>query len=219
MKICSHCGAPLLGDERFCTKCGADTMATAGTVPAVAVPMPPQGMAGMPMQYAMPPGAVPIAMPMPPPAKRSGLMWAVIVIAVLAFGYYYHEKQKPAAQTQPGNSPSQPGGNPGVNPAQPRSGQGLVQQQVFGGRWVASYGFVEVTNARWANNSNATIQSVTLECDQYAANGSTLAQVRNILNGPVQPGASATFGPFQMGKIAPYLSKVNCGIVQVSPAS
>ena len=218
MTICRNCGAPLQGDERFCTKCGADTQARAAVPPAV----PMQPMMAAPAQYAIPPGAVPIAVPLPPPAKRSGLMWTVIVIAVLAGGYYYHEKQKPAAQTQPGAGPSQPGAapsQPGFNPSTPVSNQGLVQQQIFGGRWVAAYGSIEVTNARWTNNSNVAIQSATLECVQYAANGATIAQTQNILNGPVQPGASATFGPFQMGRIAQYLNKVNCGIVQVNPAS
>jgi hypothetical protein len=104
-------------------------------------------------------------------------------------------------------------------PGQPGNNEALVRMQMFGGRWDGVNGSVQISQARWTNNANAVMQSATLECVQYAANGSVLTQMQTTLNGPVQPRATSYFGPFQMGAIAPNLSKVNCGIVGVMPAN
>jgi hypothetical protein len=40
-----------------------------------------------------------------------------------------------------------------------------------------------------------------------------------VLNGPVQPGGTITFNPFQMGSVSMYMSRVNCLIVAVTPAN
>jgi hypothetical protein len=195
-------------------------------------------------------------MGVPPPVqpqKKSGMMWGVIAIALVAGGwYYYHNSQQtqtpPAnaptqpgtaptqpgtAPTQPGGAPGQPGGNPGPAPGQgqappgapggaPGAGGGnnaaLVNLQVFSGRWDAVNGTIEITNAQWRNNSNVNIQSATLECVQYAANGSTITQMSTTLNGPTPPGTTSTFGPFPMGAIQQGMAKVNCGIIGVTPA-
>jgi hypothetical protein len=94
-----------------------------------------------------------------------------------------------------------------------------VQQQSFSGNWRAIYGYVGVTNARWTNRSSIAIQSATLQCDQYAANGADLTQTQMTLNGPVQPGGTTTFNPFQMGAVNVYMTRVNCAIVAVTPSS
>ena len=245
MTTCSKCGAQLQGDERFCVKCGNDMSAQPAVTAASAVPAM---QAMQPAAYAMQ-GGVPVAvpLPMPAPAKKVGLMWVVVVIGVLVLAYYYHAKHQPVAQTQPASNPAQPGSNPaqpGSNPAQPGSnpaqpgaapggapsqpgvnpGQPVatpleVRQQALSGRYVAEYGFVEVVGARWANNSSVIMRSATIECIQYAANGTALSEATNNLNGPVDPGHYVTFGPFQMGRIVAYASRVNCGIIQAYPAT
>jgi hypothetical protein len=63
------------------------------------------------------------------------------------------------------------------------------------------------------------MQAAILECDQYAANGADLSQMRTTLNGPVPPGGTTKFNPFQMGAVNPYMAKVNCAIVDVNPAN
>jgi len=120
---------------------------------------------------------------------------------------------------QPGGAPEQP---PADNPAQPPGGGGnneaLVQQQEFSGRWVPQNGNVEVENAQWQNHSNVAIQSATLMCVQYSAAGTVIFQTTMVLNGPTAPGATSSFGPFAMGAIQQAMSKVQCGIVAVTPA-
>jgi hypothetical protein len=90
--------------------------------------------------------------------------------------------------------------------------------QMFGGRWDGVNGIVQISQARWTNNANVVVQSATLECVQFAANGAVLTQQETTLNGPVQPQATSSYGAFQMGSMAPNLAKVNCGIVGVTPA-
>ena len=46
-----------------------------------------------------------------------------------------------------------------------------------------------------------------------------LAQMRMTLNGPVQPGGTVTFSPFQMGGAVMNMQTANCAIVAVTPAS
>jgi len=256
MKVCSHCGTPLQGDERFCVACGADvssmtapaSVAASGPVTPVApTPAPPASAAPIahttvPVAYAAPvPAPIPVFVSTPaPPAKTSSKVWTWIIIAAVLLGGYYYSKTTtsttptPAAPAQPGapaepGAPAQPGtpAQPGVPtqpgaPAQPGvQGQPVspVQQQSFSGNWRAIYGYVGVTNARWTNRSSIAIQSATLQCDQYAANGADLTQTQMTLNGPVQPGGTTTFNPFQMGAVNVYMTRVNCAIVAVTPSS
>jgi hypothetical protein len=163
------------------------------------------------------------------PAKSGGKVWTwIIVAAVVAGGYYYEKSIQTTATTPPAAAPAQPGGTapqgaPGAPgpaaPAQPITSGAVLQAQVFAGHWQAIYGNVELTNTTWTNNSSAAMQSATLQCDQYAANGSDLAQSKMTLNGPVQPSGAVTFNSFQMGPVSQYMSKVNCGIVAVTPVA
>ena len=89
---------------------------------------------------------------------------------------------------------------------------------MFGGRWDGVNGGIQISQARWTNNANVVVQSATLECVQFAANGAVLTQQETTLNGPVQPQATSNYGAFQMGSMAPNLAKVTCGIVGVTPA-
>jgi hypothetical protein len=141
---------------------------------------------------------------------------AIFLVAVLA-GSYFYSKAKPAAGAPPA-TPAQPGAPalPGT-PGQPGNNAALAQEQSFAGHWRAIYGHVEVTNASWTNHSTVAMQSATLQCDQYAANGTDLSQIRTTLNGPVQPGSTTIFNPFQMGSVSAYMSRVNCVIVAVAP--
>jgi hypothetical protein len=208
MAFCGNCGNQLQGDERFCVKCGHDVSAPAAAPVAAAGATPPsQPMAVVaPMQPAAPaqyaaPGAIPVAVAVPQaPQKRGGLLGTVIVIALVAAGLYYYSKHE-------------------TPPTPPVTTTQLAQQQNFVGHWQSVYGFIEVSNSKWTNNSKVGIQSATLECDQYAANGSDLAQMRTTLNGPVQPGAFQTFSTFQMGTVADYMNHVTCWVVDVSPAT
>jgi hypothetical protein len=49
--------------------------------------------------------------------------------------------------------------------------------------------------------------------------GTDLAQMQTTLNGPVQPGGTATFNPFQMGGAVMNMHSVNCTIMSVTPAN
>jgi predicted anti-sigma-YlaC factor YlaD len=93
-----------------------------------------------------------------------------------------------------------------------------VQQQEFSGRWVPQNGNVEVEDAKWVNHSNATIQSATLMCVQYASTGTIIFQTTMVLNGPTATGATSTFPSFPMGAIQQAMAKVQCGFVAVTPA-
>ena len=135
--------------------------------------------------------------------------------------------RQPVQGQQPGTTPSQqpaPAPEPGQAPQPPVPGgqggnAGLVRLQQFAGRWIPVNGMIEVANAVWRNNSNVAIQSAMLECDQYAVNGRVITQSQIRLNGPVQPGGADSFQPFMMGAISPYMSRVNCGIVAVTPVN
>src|ERR1017187_7159209 len=197
MAFCSKCGTLLQGDERFCVKCGNDVSAQTASTAAPSTPVPPvQPIAAVPASF-VPPAPIPVAVAIPAQAsaKRSGLLLVVIVLVVVAAGYYYYTKHKAPAAPQPGADAA------------------LVKQQAFNADWRNSFGFVQVYNARWTNNAAVVIQSATLECDQYAGNGTDLAQMRITLNGPLQPGASTTFNPFQMGEVAVNVNRVKCNVV------
>lgn len=204
MAFCKNCGTQLQGDERFCPGCGKDVSATpAATIPPTVIPPgqhasypPAQPFSGAPGTY-LPPGAIPIAvMPQAPP-KRGGWIKTLLIIAVvIAVGYYYVSHLPPS-------------------PADPAANAALTKQQAFDAHWQNVYGFVQVSNGKWTNNATVAVNSAILECDQYDSNGTDLAQMRTTLNGPIQPGASATFNPFQMGAVATNVYKVTCTIVHV----
>jgi hypothetical protein len=181
-------------------------------------------------------GAPPITVPLPQaaPIKHS---WAttVIVLAVLAAGGYYYQKHQAApADPQPGTAPAQPAqapqpaqpaqpgpapSQPGAAPSVPGGGQGSAQQQAFAGHWQVTNGYVVISNGIWKNNANSAMQSAVLECDQFNAGRTDLAQMKMTLNGPVQPGGTVTFNAFQMGGAVMNMQTVNCAIVAVTPAS
>jgi len=214
MAFCKKCGTQLQGDERFCVGCGTEVSGTGaasaatgtGTIAApvagAVVPAKPGAAAQQvvvgPGHYA-PPGTIPITVTLPAqaPAKRGGLMWILIVLAALGGGYYYYKQPKPPATA-----------DPSVNSA-------LTKQQTFDAHWQAVNGFVQVSNGKWTNNATVAIDSSTLECDQYDSNGTDLAQMRTTLDGPVQPGSTSTFNPFQMGEVATNVDRVTCTIVHV----
>ena len=230
MKFCSNCGAPIEGNEHFCVKCGTPISANGAAIPVAAPiplaavtyaapprPMPPQPVAAVPVAYP-PPGAIPVAMPMPPqaPAQSGNKMWTWIVVAVLAVGgYYYYTHRAPAAPaaTPAATPPAAPA------PGAPTPGAGdnaaLAKLQVFNAHWQAVSAFIQISNAVWTNNATVPIQSSTLECDQYDANNNDLDQMSTTLNGPVQPAANVTFNPFNMGAAAANMTHVTCSITQV----
>jgi len=266
-EFCSKCGAQMAGNERFCAKCGNDTMAAApaaAVAPVLASAAAPvaQPMAPPPPVYAAPPppppaySAPPAQGYAPPPAygapgpvpmmglppqeapKKNNTMWIVIAIVVAGGGWYYyhnHQPQTPAANppTQPQTAPQpaaapQPGTPPpAAAPAQPGGpGPGgpnatLVQQQQWSGQDAPANGYVQVSNGQWTNGSTVAIESSVLECDQYDANNTVLAQNQTNLtlsNPPLAAGGNATFNPFNVGQIVQNVNSVNCGIVAVTPA-
>jgi zinc-ribbon domain len=200
-----------------------------------AAPPPPGYPAPGPMQV-LSPGQVPmsVAMPPPEPAKKSGMMMWVLIAAAAAGGYYYYHQHPPAQTqttpptTQPQTAP-QPGGAPPqpATPAQPGGpGPGgpnaaLVQAQQWSSQEQPVNGYVQVQNGKWVNGSNVPIQTAVLECDQYDANQTVLAQNQTNLtlsNPPLVPGNNATFNNFNAGQIVQNVNTVNCGIVSVTPA-
>jgi hypothetical protein len=167
------------------------------------------------------PGTQPAPQPAPPPAPQPG--GAPGELPAQQPG---GAPGQPPAQ-QPGGAPGQPpaqqpGGGPGQQPGGAPGGGGnnaaLVQQQEFSGRWVPQNGNVEVEDAKWVNHSNATIQSATLMCVQYASTGTIIFQTTMVLNGPTATGATSTFPSFPMGAIQQAMAKVQCGFVAVTPA-
>ena len=94
----------------------------------------------------------------------------------------------------------------------------LVQQQDFTNNERPANGYAQIFNARWTNNSNVPILRAVLECDQYDDSGAVLLQIRTNLNGTIQPGGTGSYNPFNMGAIQPNLVRVNCAIVDVTPA-
>jgi hypothetical protein len=176
----------------------------------------PQPVAPVPVAYP-PPGAIPVAMPMPPqaPAQSGNKVWTWIVVAALAVGgYYYYTHRTPAAA--PATPPAAPGAP--AAPAPPAQGAeaALVKLQVFNAHWQTVGGFIQISNGVWTNNGTVAVEKSTLECDQVDANNNTLDQMRTTLNGPIQPAANATFNPFNMGAVAANMTKVNCYITHVT---
>jgi hypothetical protein len=208
MAFCGNCGTQLQGDERFCVACGKDlkpagaTTAAAPANPAASVPTLPtqpfaaQPVAAAPGQYAAP-GPIPIAIAVPPAQAKHGGRWGsiILLLALGGAGYYYYTHRTP--------------------PAPPVDNATLTKQQAFDAHWDAINGFIQISNGKWTNNSQVPVQSATLECDQYDAAGTNLDQMRTTLNGPLQPGATDNFNPFQMGAVANNLNRVTCSIVHV----
>ena len=223
MAFCGNCGNQLQGDERFCVKCGKDVSAKPATtassvaptaaataappVPPAAPPVRPimapmQPVAAAPGPYAAP-GAVPIAVAVPQAQKHGGVTGLVVLLVLIAgAGYYYYTHKTPPTPAKPAVDNIT-----------------LAKQQTFGAHWNAINGFIQISNGKWTNNSQYPVQSATLECDQYDVSGTDLDQMRTTLNGPLQPGATDTFNPFQMGAVANNLSSVTCTIVHVKQPS
>jgi hypothetical protein len=226
MGFCSHCGAPLEANEHFCVKCGSDVsaqVAQAASAP-IAAPQPIAAPPAVPAAAAPtyvagpypPPGAVPAPIPPQAPAN-SGSPWTKIIIvgALVAAGYYYYNNRTPASTPATPGTPAAPA-TPGAPAAAPPAlNAQLAKQQSFAAHWQAVNGFIQISNGAWTNSSIVPIQSATLECDQYATNGTDLAQFRMTLNGPVPAGTVSNFSPFQMGEVALNMNSVTCTIVDV----
>jgi len=236
MAFCAKCGTQLVGNERFCVSCGHDvsTPAAPASAPAaaaapvaftpvapppVAAPpfAPPQAappVAGYPPYYP-PPGQIPMmAMPQEVPKHHGGAWWVIIIAAVL-FGLWWigtHDQQS----QQPGTTPP-PGGAP---PAGPNAA--LLAQQSYTTQWSVVNGDVQLTNQKWVNNSNVSIQSADMECDQYDQSGADLAQkhvqLTDQTGAAVKAGETEEFGNLDIGAAVAGLTKVNCGIVGVTQA-
>lgn len=249
MAFCNSCGNQLTGKERFCAQCGADTSAKPSTAatsvaaapptPSVAPPPPPmvappvQQMGNGPVQYMAAPGQPPIAVGYPPPAQptqqKKGMMGTVVaVVIVAALGYYYYTRSHPPTPPVANNPPaSQPGTpTPGAPSTPPGNGGGggganaaLVNQQAFTAQWANQNGMLVLTTAKWTNSSTTNITSAVIQCEQDDANGTDLSQYRVTLNGPTPPNTWSSFSNIQIGAVATNMSKVNCAIVHVKPAS
>jgi hypothetical protein len=93
--------------------------------------------------------------------------------------------------------------------------------QSFTGQITEENGQVEISNGQWTNHSTVAIQSATLECIQYGANGQPMTQNQITIdgrNGPVPPQHTITFDPFAVGAVVQGATRANCGIVAVVPA-
>lgn len=240
--ILRECGAQLAGNERFCVSCGHDVTApvapasapvaaappvayTPVAPPPVAAPpfSPPQAAppaAGYPPYYP-PPGQIPImAMPQEVP-KHHGGMWWVIIIAAVLFGLWWigtHDNPNPpAGTTPPAGATPPPGGAP---PAGPNAS--IVAQQVYTTQWNVVNGDVHLSNQKWVNNSNVSIQSADMECDQYDQTGADLAQkhvqLTDQTGAAVKAGETEEFSDLDIGAAVTGLTKLNCGIVGVTQA-
>ena len=212
MGVCSHRGAQLHGDERFCVACGTAVPVAApganggsGCGPTAAADACPTGTCfgptgsadGRRWRLCVARTGSCSAGGTEAPATSGGKMWTWIAIAAILLLGYSYLKNKTATATPPA-APAQPAGTaPAGAPAQqgtagqPVTSGPVLQQQTFAGHWQAIYGFVEVTNTSWTNHSAAAMQSAMLECDQFNARGArTWRRCEMTLNGPVQPGGT-----------------------------
>jgi hypothetical protein len=168
-----------------------------------------------PPQFYPVPGQIPIVtMPQPVP-KSHGWIWGAIIVVGILYGLYYIGKND-QNQTQPGAAPQPAGTQPGGPNAT------LLRQQIFTSQWRVTNGDVQIYNQLWENRSTVAVASATAECDEVDQNGSVLAQksidLSDQTGGAVQPGHTLTFDPLDIGQAVQGLSKVNCGIVAVTPA-
>jgi hypothetical protein len=172
-------------------------------------------------QFYPAPGQIPIVtMPQEVP-KHHGWIWGTIIVIGILYGLYYIGSHDQQNQPQGQNPTQQPGTAPlpaGAPPGGPNAT--VVQQQVFSSQWRLTNGDVEIYNARWQNRSNVNLQSAKVECGQYDQSGTVLSTQHATLDGPNQPGATATYNdsPLDMGSAVQGMTTVNCGIVDVTPA-
>jgi hypothetical protein len=188
-------------------------------------------MASGPVQYVAAPGQPPIAVAYPPPAQptqqKKGMMGTVVVVVIVAaIGYYYYTKTHPPTPPIANNPPASQPGAPSAPSTPPGNGGGggganaaLVNQQAFTAQWANQNGMLVLTTAKWTNSSTTNISSAVIQCEQDDANGTDLSQYRVTLNGPTPPNTWSSFSNIQIGAVATNLSKVNCAIVHVKPAS
>ncbi len=238
MAFCGKCGAQLSGNEQFCPSCGHDVSAAAApagapvAAPAPVAPPPEATPSAAPPvapypQYYPPPGQIPIVAPQAVPAHHGGAWWVVIIAAAL-FGFWWigtHDQpNQPAGTTPtpPATTPT-PGAAPTPAPQPGGSNAALVAQQNYTTQWSVVNGDVQLSNQQWVNQSNVAIQSADMECDQYDQNGSDLAQkhvqLTDQTGAAVKPGETEQFGNLDIGPAVAGLTKVNCGIVAVTPAA
>ena len=214
MAFCSNCGKGLEGSGRFCPNCGAEVTAAAGAKagpgpvvapPPIASPPPAQPMAAAPVQYApMSAAPIPVGIPAAPPAvpqKRGGMLGTLVVLAAIVGGGYYYSNHGKA----PAPGPTSPPGND----------KALVQQQSFTAQWQEENGMLILTSAKWTNSANVTLSAATVQCEQYKADGTDLAQYRVTLNGPTEGNTTSSYSNIQIGAVASGMSKVNCDVVHV----
>jgi hypothetical protein len=183
--------------------------------------MPPAMPPVQPVHYApMGPGQVAVAYPPAPvaPANKSGGIVGTLVVVLIAgaIGYYFYNK----SHTTPKPTPTPPAvSQPGTNTPPPSTGNKvLAQQQDLSAQWQSLNGFI-VVSAKWTNNSNVNMTSAEMECDQYDPQGTELSQFRKTLDGPTPPNTWSSYSNVQMGEAAAGVSKLNCGIVHVTPAT
>lgn len=226
MAFCPKCGTQLAGNEQFCIKCGNDLSAShapASAPVAAAAPFAPPPVAPPPAAppvspyppYYPPPGQIPImAMPQEVPKHHGGAWWVIIIAAVL-FGLWWI-----GTHDQPNTTPTPTPAPGGAPPAGPNAS--VIAQQAYTTQWNVVNGDVHLSNQKWVNQSNATIQSADLECDQYDQSGADLAQkhvqLTDQTGAAVKPGDTEQFSDLDIGAAVQGLTKVNCGIVGVTQA-
>lgn len=248
-KFCAQCGTVVASRPSPAPEAAAPASAS-GSAPAATPPSataavpppplpppaPPQPMAathlppGTPVHY-VPPGQVPIGVPMPPPAQpanKNGMLGTILIVVLVAgIGYYYYNKIHPSPGTpQANNPPSQQQPQPQQqNPPIPTpSGGGnggnatLLQAQQLDAQWQSANGFI-VVNAKWTNSSTVNLASAVMECDQYDTGGTDLSQFRMTLNGPTPPQTWSSYSNMQMGAVATGVNKLVCNLVHVTPAN
>jgi hypothetical protein len=231
MAFCSNCGHQLTGNEKFCAECGASTATKTAAAPGANLPPAPgpvpvatpisQPIVSTP--YPGTPAGLPVLPPVQPAQKKGKMGTVVIVILVALAGYYFYNKSHtsaapaptpvPAAQNPPASSPGS--GSGGGNAE-------LVKQQDFTAHWQDKSGMLWLTTGTWANNSNTNITSATLQCRQFNAAGTDLSEYRVTLTGPeggTKAGTSSQFSNISLGATATGMSKVDCAIIHVKPAS
>jgi hypothetical protein len=136
----------------------------------------------------------------------------VVLAAIVGGGYYYYNHGKTAAP------PANPPAAPASTPPGTTDNKALVQQQSFNAQWQDESGMLVLTSAKWTNSANVTLQSATVQCEQYNAVGTDLSQYRVTLNGPTEPNTASTYSNVQIGAIASGMTKVNCDVVHVKAA-
>jgi len=235
-KFCVKCGTPVEANEGATPPPGPGSGVPVAAAPMMAAAAAPAHPAAVMQPYptavvqpfpAAGPyasfGGPPIAVPLPQaaPMKHSWATTVIVLVVLAAGGYYYQKYQAAPAAPQPGTAPAQPAApsQPGAAPTVPGGGQGAAQLQVFAAHWQVTNGSVVISNGVWKNNATTAMQSAVLECDQFNAGRTDLAQMKMTLNGPVPPGGTVTFNAFQMGAAVMNMQTVDCGIVDVTPAN